>query len=48
MGSSKVKGKQRVHESPGGRSDPGLGPSPAKLSKKVYATELVRLQEELV
>jgi polyphosphate kinase 2 len=49
MGGSKVKGKKRDHASPGGRSDAGpTVSSPAKLPKKIYAAELVRLQEELV
>jgi polyphosphate kinase 2 len=49
MGGSKVKGKERVQESLGGGSAPGLAPkSSPRLPKKVYETELVRLQEELV
>jgi polyphosphate kinase 2 len=49
MGGSKVKGRKRVPESPGGRSDPEVTTSSqARLPKKFYAAELVRLQEELV
>jgi len=48
MGSSKVKGKDRIRESSSGRSSEDLTASPPKLPKKVYAAELLRLQEELV
>ena len=48
MGGSKVKGKDHIHESPGGRSGASLTAPPPKFPKKVYETELLRLQEELV
>jgi polyphosphate kinase 2 (PPK2 family) len=47
MGDSKVKGKQRGRESPH-RPTEDLTASPPKVPKKVYAAELLRLQEELV
>jgi polyphosphate kinase 2 (PPK2 family) len=49
MGNSKVKGKERDRESSGGGSGTDATASPLpKLPKKVYAAELLRLQEELV
>ena len=48
MGGSKVKGKDLILESSGGRSGPSLTAPPPKFPKKVYEAELLRLQEELV
>ena len=47
MADSKVKGKQRSRESPDGPTQDLTASSP-KLPKKLYAAELLRLQEELV
>ena len=49
MGSSKVKAKDRARESSSARSEGDVTTSlPPKVPKKVYAAELLRLQEELV
>ena len=48
MGSSKGKVKDRVRESSNDRSGQDPTASPPKLPKKLYAAELLRLQEELV
>jgi polyphosphate kinase 2 len=48
MAGSKVKGKDRIFESSGEASGPSPTTRPRKFPKKVYETELLRLQEELV
>jgi polyphosphate kinase len=54
MAGSKVKGKDRTDDASRGASGPTFAtpsakfPKPAKFPKKVYETELLRLQEELV
>jgi polyphosphate kinase 2 (PPK2 family) len=45
---SKVKKKDRPHETPAGSPSPGVSGSLARIPKHIYEAELVRLQEELV